>query len=704
MESLILWAFALYGILFIAIHLSFIRSRKDNNNSKLIILTGGGTGGHVYPLLAIYEELKSRNPEYKFAYIGVRGKAEAQIIPRENIALYFTNSVGYPGIKKPIELVKFLVVVAVGTIKCLGIIIRLKPECIISTGGYVSAPAIIATLLLKILFLLKIGIFIHEQNTIPGQLNQLFGRWANYVFVSFKDTLSFFPKNGIFTGYPVRLRVFSSTGDSQSDLKIKIPENRKVVFVFGGSQGSRTINRALIDALPYLFPYRKRLFIIHGMGLAKSPIYNASSDTLERLSALDEEIRKELSSFYYAKEYFHNIGEIYKISDLIVARSGAGTLNEIAALGKPSILIPKGGLPGDHQVMNARAMRRAGAAHIIYEDMARNEDGQIIEFVDGQVLARSIISILQDSNALSTMSLAAKSLFKGDAAKCIADCIESSEKAKQCMKSSSKINIYDTSIRLPSRGTVLRKLKYKYEKSPDQYNPGQIFDPDDLDYYKYTATRLLYNRKWQVRNVGVKLCGYLLHRDKLPELLRMIADRTPAPLWLRIIGGDFVEVGFIRRNAIRSIIIMDVFNRDIEKTLEIAIDDPYYEVRAETCRAIKHFSEYLAGKDKWLHKLLERLEDPSFEVIYEAAIALGYVGIDSRALEPLLQLGFHHMWQIRHAALIGILRLLERHIIYPSNILINQVSRFVLTSTDFYPIFKLKETYKRLIEFCNSKS
>ncbi len=704
MKLLILGLFALYGVLFIIINLKFAKARKNNSDSRLIILTGGGTGGHVYPLLAIYEELKSRNTKYEFAYIGVQGKAEAQIIPRENITLYFTNSVGYPGVKNPIALAKFLFVVALGTVKCIGIIIKLKPECVISTGGYVSAPAIIATLCLKILFLLKIGIFIHEQNTVPGQLNQLFGRWANYVFVSFKETLSFFPKNGIFTGYPVRLRVFSSTDDAQLDLKSKIPENRKVVFVFGGSQGSRTINRALIDALPYLYPYRKKLFIIHGMGLAKSSVYNACADTFERLSQLDDEIRKELSSFYYAEEYFHNIGAIYKISDLIVARSGAGTLNEIAALGKPSILIPKGGLPGDHQVMNARALRQAGAAHIIYEDMGRSENGEIIEFVDGQVLARSIISILQDSNTLSTMSLAAKSFFKGDAAKRIVDCIESSEKAEQLRKSSSKINTYNTSIMLPSRGTVLSKLNRKYEESPDQYNPSQVFDPDDLDYYKYRATRLLYNKKWQVRNVGVKLCGYLLHRDKLSELLRMITDRTPVPLWLRIIGGDFIEVGFIRRNAIRSIIIMDVFNKDVEKTLEVAINDPYYEVRSEACRAVKHFSEYLAGKDKWLHKLLEKLEDPSFEVIYEAAIALGYIGIDSRALEPLLQLGFHHMWQIRHAALMGILKLLERHIIYPSNALINQVNKFVLTSTDFYPVFQLKETYKRLIEFCNSKS
>ena len=257
---------------------------------------------------------------------------------------------------------------------------------------------------------------------------------------------------------------------------------------------------------------------------------------------------------------------------------------------------------------------------------------------------------------------------------------------------------------LPPRGAVINKLKQIYEENPSTYNPAQILSDDEIDYYRYKATRLLYNPEWPIRNVGVKLCGYMVHRDKLSELIRMITDRTPVSLWLRLLGGDFVEVGFIRRNAIHSIVIMDVFDKDVEHALEKAIDDPYYEVRSEACRALRHFSSHVAGKDKWLNKLLEKLEDPSFEVVYEAAITLGHIGIDRRAFEPLLQLGTHHSWQIRHAALLGILRLLERHVLFPSPSVAEQISGFVLTSTDFQPVFHIKETYRKILELCTAET
>jgi len=700
MITLITVIAALYVMAFLAFRVVGLVKEK-RGKPPLVILAGGGTGGHVYPLLAIYEEIAKRHPNYRFLYIGVPNKAESHIVPREGIELWYTYSIGYPGLKNPIILAKFLTILLAGSLKCAIKFTIEQPKYLVSTGGYVSAPAIVAAVVLRKVFRIRIGIFLHEQNTVPGQLNHFFGRWADIVFVSFRETMSFFPENGVFSGYPVRRRVQEMLSRSEENSAISVPHGKKVVFVFGGSQGARTINRALVDAIPYLYPYRKKIFIIHGRGLARTEEYDAVKDTEDRISRLDDEIKKELESFYYSQAYFHNIGAVYRIADLVVARSGAGTLNEIAALGKPALLIPKSGLPGDHQVINARAMKNAGAAQVLYEDVRREPDGRVVEFVDGQTLASAILRLLQDPSLLSSMAVAAKSFFRGNAAETIVDCIDYPSKARDLHKSSVKLSRLSVES-LPSNDRVLKLLSINYSENPETFNPYQVFDPEDVEYFRYRAVRLLYHPKWQIRNVGVKLVGYLLHRDKVPEILRMITDRTPVPLWLRLLGGDYREVGFIRRNSIRALQIMDIFNADVEEALMIAIDDPYYEVRSEACRAVCHFSNKLAGKDKWLQKILERFNDPSFEVVCEAAKAMGYIGIDGRAVEALLQFAMHPLWQIRYAALLGILRLLERRVICPCDGLVERLGSFILTSTDFVPHFRLKETYRQIVSLCGT--
>ncbi|MGC8719785.1 MAG: glycosyltransferase [Thermodesulforhabdaceae bacterium] len=679
----------------------YVRIRFNAARSRpVVVLCGGGTGGHVYPLLAILEEIRRRHPDYGIIYIGKAGKAEDQIIPREGIQLIHTWAHPFEGIRNPLKLFWCLVVTALGTLRSMVYLLKNPPLWVVSTGGYVSAPTLLAALVLRRIFKANVGIFLHEQNTIPGRVNLLLGRWVDRIFVSFEQTLGFFPKNGVVSGYPVRQSISMAEKPADTSLPFSVPQGRKVVFIFGGSQGARTINRAVVDALPYLFPYRNKIFIVHGRGLSKSSVYDAEKDTEERIARLDEEIRRELPGFYYAQNYFYNIQNVYAISDLVVARSGAGTISEIAAMGKPSILIPKSGLPGDHQVMNARAMKQAGAAFVIYEDTIRDENGNLVERLDGQVLAQAIVRIIQDNVLLATMAQCARSFFRRNASRIIVDVIEGKAVPLPPEKVLASVEV----PRLWTNGKLLRALQSAYAKNPSAYNPLDVLkDEDELEYFRYRVGRLLNDPRWEMRNMGVKLAGYLLHRDKIPDLVKMIEDRTPVPLWQRMLGGDFREVGFIRRNALTSIKILGVFDKLVARAVEKALEDPYYEVRAEACRVVVHFADMLAGKEIWFKKMIERLRDPSFEVVAEAAVAIGRIGIDNRALDALCSLGTHHFWQVREAALRGILALLERHVICPSPELYSGLQGFILTSTDFVPQFPIRQTYNAIMALCEER-
>ena len=163
---------------------------------------------------------------------------------------------------------------------------------------------------------------------------------------------------------------------------------------------------------PIFIPHRERLFIIHGTGLAKSNEYDAAADTEARLrKTLSDEEQALLDGFYYRQDYFHNIADVYSISDLIVCRSGAGSLNEISRMGKPAFLIPKANLPGDHQVMNARAMKHSGATEILFEDTVV-ENGKVLEKLEGKLFAERILRLLEDPDRLREMGAKRQGVFQ----------------------------------------------------------------------------------------------------------------------------------------------------------------------------------------------------------------------------------------------------------------------------------------------------
>jgi UDP-N-acetylglucosamine--N-acetylmuramyl-(pentapeptide) pyrophosphoryl-undecaprenol N-acetylglucosamine transferase len=681
-----------FSALFLVLMGSFAASRRWKRLEAAqtrVLLSGGGTGGHVNPALAIAEGIKSRDPETRFLYIGVRNKAESVIVNKAGYELRFVWSEGYPGIGLSFRTLRFFFKLCFGIVQSIFILIAFAPKWIIATGGYVSAPVIIAAVVLKKLRIARVRIFLHEQNSIPGQLNALMGKWVDRVLLTFPQTLSFF-SNATVVGYPIRHSIVPMPPEQARErLSFEIPPGREVVFAFGGSQGARTINRAVVDALPFLLPHRDRLFIIHGSGLAGSAEYDAAHDTEQRIEkTLSREQRTLLRDFYYRQDYFHNIAEIYSVSSLIVCRSGAGSLNEISRIGKPALLIPKVNLPGDHQVMNARAMKSAGAAEVLFEDTVM-ESGGLLEKLDGRVLAEKILSMIENREMLSLMGERSRDFLRRRAIERILSEIYGD------MRFVDGNEYQGTPFRdLAGNARLLQMLSSAYSLSGRSYDPASVVeDPDDLAYYRHRAAGLLSYKSWPERNLGVKLIGYTKYGAKIPTLLEMLSDKTPVSRVKRFFGGDFEQVGFIRRNIVQALQVLDHFDSNVEKHLLAALEDPYFEVRAQACRSAAHFARFLAGKGSWINRITECLEDDCFEVVTEAARALGEIGTDWKAAEALFSMSESHYWQVRNAALHGLKRMIEREVIEASDELIHHISSFILTSTDFRPHFQIKETY-----------
>ncbi|UCG13289.1 MAG: murein biosynthesis integral membrane protein MurJ [Deltaproteobacteria bacterium] len=668
------------------------------DQTERVILTGGGTGGHVNPALAIAEVIRQRNPDARFQYVGVRGKAESVIVTRAGYPIHYVWASSFPGFRPNLDLARFAFTLLAGVLQSFYLIATYRPGTIVGTGGYVSAPIIVANGLMRALGMSRARVFIHEQNSVPGKLNRFMGRRADKVLLTFPETKGFFPENGVIVGYPVR-RSLTRKHDAGPgiSLPVAIPDGRRVVFAFGGSQGARTINRAVVDALGHLKSRREDIFVIHGVGLMKVADYNAWEDTDQRLSLnYSNREREEISSFYYAQDYFHNIGDIYAVSDLVVCRGGAGSLNEISATSKPALIIPKADLPGDHQVMNARAMKRAGAAEVIYEDTVMEEE-RLIEEVGGRELAEKILALLDAPRRLEEMCRHSRAFMQRDALERIA-----AEIYGNPLEESLQDDIPSAALEpLLGNTELLEILEKAWERDQGQYETHHIIaDPDDLDYYRHRAASLLTSPSWPKRNLGVKLVGLLKHGEKLSSLLHLLADRTPASKVQRWFGGDYRQVGFIRRNVLIALRILDKWGPEVEARVLQTLEDGYYEVRAQAARTTAHFADRLIQKQALNERLLVLLQDKSFEVAKEAALALGSVGSDRRVAEALLNLKEHHYWQVREAALESVCMLVRRGIVNDLHWLLEEISRFILTTTDFRPHFAIKETYRELFGLC----
>lgn len=664
-----------------------------------ILLTGGGTAGHVNPALAIGRALGDDTTAYLYA--GVRGRAEADIVPREGMPIAFVRAAPYPGARPSPAWVPFVLNLAAGTLKAAWLIRRFRPDVIVGTGGFASAPVMFAAALLRRVGLFKARVYVHEQNAAPGKLNLLVGRLAERVFVSFPETLAAFPCNGVLAGYPLRRRMQpASRSSTDGPCEIDIPAGRHVIFAFGGSQGARTINRAIVDALAALMPHSERLFVVHGTGLCPPGRgYDPGRETEDRLAQrYSTAERQAIETFYVRRPYFHGIEHIYRRTDLAVVRGGAGTLNEIAALGVPAVVIPKVNLPGEHQVMNARALARCGGAVVLYE-VTRLVDGMLVEELDGHALAMTILDLLDHPARLATMAAASRAFVQGDAIETIRRHV-TADLAGQTLDTGTAA-VAPAGPALLSNGALLARLEHVYGRAGKHDDPvTEIASADDRAYYLSRAASLLASPSWESRNFGVKLIGLLGAHEKLPLLVAILRDRRKAAWYKRMLGGDFEQVGFVRRNTLTAIGRLGQVTPDIEEVLLAALSDPYYEARAEAARTVAALDSGLSAsaRARFVDRLTALLGDRWVEVAAVAAETLGHVGDDTRALAVLLGLQDHRHWVVRSAGLRGLLFLVERGRAGDLVTLERHIRGYVLTATDFRPEFLIKTSYARVLE------
>jgi UDP-N-acetylglucosamine--N-acetylmuramyl-(pentapeptide) pyrophosphoryl-undecaprenol N-acetylglucosamine transferase len=317
-----------------------------------IVLSGGGTGGHVYPALAIAEQILKEYPEAQFLYIGTDSGLEKEIVAKSKLPLRF-ESIHITGFRRKLSLDNLKTVVRFyrGTARSKQLLKQFKPDIVVGTGGYVCGPVVYAAA--------KLGIptVIHEQNVLPGLTNRFLSRYASTIAVSFKGSESKFPhaKHVVFTGNPRATTVVHADA-AKGRASFGLSAGDKLVVIVGGSRGARAINTIMVDIVPFL----SRLPDVHFVCVTGDAQYEA---TLQQINAQ----QSPHTPRYHVVPYVHNMHEVLAATSLIVNRAGASFLAEITALGIPSILIPSPNVTNNHQEANARWLEQENAAEVVLE-------------------------------------------------------------------------------------------------------------------------------------------------------------------------------------------------------------------------------------------------------------------------------------------------------------------------------------------------
>ncbi len=352
------------------------------SNVMNILVAGGGTGGHLFPALAIADEIKRQRPETQLYYIGSRFGLEKEILPRKEVPFTLLpirglqRNMNLQGLGRNLLLPGRIVN---SLFKIKKIFSSFHPDVVVGTGGYASA------LPLQVGIRQKIPTLIQEQNSYPGITSRWFGSNVDRVCIAFEEAARYFQKKNYYlTGNPVRSHI--NQGNRTEGLKrFQLQENRKIVFLFGGSQGSAFLNRTLEPIVSKLIA--ANLQVLWQTGLRSFPAFRNYDQEFCRVVPFIEEM--DLA---------------YACCDLVLSRAGALTLSEITACGKPSLLVPFPGAAGNHQVKNSLALQQAGAAEMIREQ----------NLTPGKLYAE-VTTLFSDAGKLKTMAQSSARLARPEA-------------------------------------------------------------------------------------------------------------------------------------------------------------------------------------------------------------------------------------------------------------------------------------------------
>jgi UDP-N-acetylglucosamine--N-acetylmuramyl-(pentapeptide) pyrophosphoryl-undecaprenol N-acetylglucosamine transferase len=334
---------------------------------KRVVIAGGGTGGHLFPGIALAKALKRQDMNIEISFVGTQKGLEAKVLPREGFELKTILSAGLLG-KKRLSRWMSWVKLPVGTAQSMCFLIRKRPDLVVGVGGYASGPLVLSA------WILRVPILIHEQNSIPGLTNKWLGKIANKVAVSFKESAKFFSKDKIeVTGNMIR-EEFCQPRETFP----KGPRGLFRLLVLGGSQGAHSINVAMMEALESLTSKKGNIHITHQTG---------ESD----FAMVKREYEK--SGFSHdVRPFIDGMAEQYRKASLVICRAGATTLAEVTACGKVSVLIPYPHAAHNHQEKNARVLDAANAGELVLEHE-----------LSGPRIAQSILRAIEDPERLEEM-------------------------------------------------------------------------------------------------------------------------------------------------------------------------------------------------------------------------------------------------------------------------------------------------------------
>lgn len=355
---------------------------------KTMMIAGGGTGGHIYPAIAIARAWQERDPSRRVVFVGTEKGLEKTIVPKAGFPLEFISVGGLKG-KGGLDLVRNLARLPLGFIQAWRVVGRHAPSIVLGVGGYSSGPVLAAAAMRGI------PTMIHEQNAYPGLTNRMLAKIVRAVAVAFGDALPRLKRaDGVVTGNPIRKEFFEARRPAAS------PGAPKRLLIFGGSQGSRILNDTMIGALLFMARLRDQLEIVHQTG----------PNELEKVKKA-----YQASPFPQAKVVAYLdpiVGEI-AAADVVVSRAGAMTIGELSAIGRAAVLVPFAAATNNHQELNARVVEAAGGAVVITEKELTPER-----------LAAVVAEIISDPQAAARMGEASRTLAAPDASRKIVDFIE----------------------------------------------------------------------------------------------------------------------------------------------------------------------------------------------------------------------------------------------------------------------------------------
>jgi len=351
---------------------------------RTILIAAGGTGGHIFPGIGVADEIRRRDPEARIVFVGTPRGLESRLVPRagyelERLPILPLNNVGI------VRLVKGLLALPWAMAKAFQLVRRRRPAAVLGVGGYAGGPVVLAAALYGV------RTVILEPNAKPGFTNRILRPFVRHAACTYEEARREYGSKGVLTGNPVR--------GGFASLPRKTHQPPYTLLVFGGSQGARTINETMVEALPRL-PGREQLHIVHQTG-------EAMRDEVARAYVDAGRPDAEVVAF------LDDMEARFVQADLVLSRSGATTCAELTAAGKAAVLVPFARAADDHQRGNARAMEAAGAARMIEEKDAR-----------GERLAAVVGELLADPGRIAAMEDAARKLGRPDAAARVADLLE----------------------------------------------------------------------------------------------------------------------------------------------------------------------------------------------------------------------------------------------------------------------------------------